>query len=120
MSKYAKKFIVSEQDTAKKAGSGDLDVLATPVMVAMVENTAKDYLKIELTDEETSVGTRIEIDHLKASKIGAELSVEVICDFQEKRRRGYSFEVYDNGVLVGKGRHERAVVLTELFLSRLG
>ncbi|MBL1230826.1 thioesterase family protein [Enterococcus sp. BWB1-3] len=120
MDTFSKKFVVKEEHTAKNAGSGDLDVLATPVMIAMVENTAKDFLGKELADEETSVGTSINVKHLHPSKVGTEITVTVKCTEQEKNKIGFSFEVMDEDKLVATGEHYRAVILTEIFLSKLG
>ena len=119
MDLYSKDFVVGASHTAKIAGSGDLDVLATPVMLAMVENTAKEFLGKELADEETSVGTTIAAKHLKPSKIGAEITVKVKWETQAKNKIDFSFEVYDGSVLVATGTHQRAVVLTDVFMSKL-
>ena len=119
MDSYSKKFVVGLADTAKEVGSGDLEVLATPKMIAMVENTAKEFLGKELADEETSVGTIVEAKHLRPSKVGAEITVNVKYETQEKTMIGFSFEVYDGTTLVGVGTHQRAVVLTEVFLNKI-
>ena len=119
MISFSKKFIVSPDKTAKKIGSGDLEVLATPAMIAMVENTAKEYLHKELAAEETSVGSFIEAKHIKPSSVGAEVVVEVSVTEQEKTKINFSFNVFENDQLVATGGHQRVVVLTELFLTKL-
>ncbi|WP_339099587.1 hypothetical protein IGL98_001790 [Enterococcus sp. DIV0840] len=115
MEKFSKMFVVGSKDTAKEIGSGDLDVLATPAVLAMVENTAKDYLHKELASEETSVGTLIEARHLRPSKVGAEIMVKVKVKSQEKTKINFSFEALDDGQIIATGIHQRAVILTDVF-----
>lgn len=119
MEEFSKTFVVGSKDTAKEMGSGDLDVLATPVMIAMVENTAKEYLHKELASEETSVGTVINAKHLRPSKVGANILVKVKVDSQETSKINFSFDVFDNEELVATGIHQRAVILTDVFLDKL-
>lgn len=116
---FSKKFVVGSKDTAKEIGSGDLDVLATPAVLAMVENAAKEYLHKELASEETSVGTLIEARHIRPSIIGAEIMVKVKVESQEKTKINFSFEVFDNGQIIATGIHQRAVILTDVFLEKL-
>ncbi|MFD2387804.1 thioesterase family protein [Enterococcus rivorum] len=118
MEKYIKTFIVRDCDTAKIMGSGDLEVLATPAMVAMIENTAKEAISSDLTEKESSVGSFIETKHLKPSKVGAEITVQVIIDSREEKKVNFSFEVFDGNDLIGNGNHQRVVILTEL-LNRM-
>ncbi|EOL44325.1 thioesterase family protein [Enterococcus caccae] len=119
MEEFSKEFVVGAKETAKEIGSGDLDVLATPVMIAMVENTAKEYLHKQLAPEETSVGTVIEAKHLRPSKVGAQIIVKVKVDSQEKTKINFSFEAFDNGQTIATGTHQRAVILTDVFLDKL-
>jgi len=116
---FSKKFVVGSNDTAKEIGSGDLEVLATPVMITMVENTAKEYLHKQLAPEETSVGTLIEARHLRPSIVGAQMTVKVKVASQEKTKINFSFEVFDNEQVVATGIHQRAVILTDVFLEKL-
>lgn len=116
---FSKKFVVGSNDTAKEIGSGDLEVLATPVMITMVENTAKEYLHKQLAPEETSVGTLIEARHLRPSVVGAQMTIKVKVASQEKTKINFSFEVFDNEQVVATGIHQRAVILTDVFLEKL-
>lgn len=119
MTVYSKTFIVEATQTAQAVGSGDLDVLATPALIAMVENTARDFLSGDLTKKETSVGTKLDIKHLRPSVVGAEILVNVTIEAKERSKVAFSFEVYDSSKLIATGTHQRAVVVTEVFLSRL-
>lgn len=119
MEAYKKKFVVAPEDTAKEVGSGDLEVLATPVLLAMVEYTAKEYLHKALASEETSVGSQIAVNHLHPSKIGTKLQIELSVDSQDKTKINFSFEVCDKKRVVATGTHQRAVILIEPFLKKL-
>ncbi|MFD1899649.1 thioesterase family protein [Enterococcus termitis] len=119
LEEFSKSFIVGPNDTAKRIGSGDLEVLATPIMIAMVENTAKEWLNNELAENETSVGTLINAKHLRPSKIGAELLVKIKVESKERSKINFSFEVIDNDRVAASGNHQRAVILTDEFLSKL-
>lgn len=119
MEKYSKTFIVKESETARKMGSGDLNVLATPAMIAMVENTAKEAIRRQLKETESSVGTFIETHHLRPSKVAAEITVTVLVIRHEGSKIDFSFEVFDGERLVGTGKHQRAVILTEVFLNKM-
>ena len=61
---------MSDTNTAKFMGSGDLEVLATPSLVAFLENAAKTYLNTFLSDEFGSVGSNININHLAPTLVG--------------------------------------------------
>lgn len=119
MKEFSKKFVVGSKDTAKEIGSGDLDVLATPAMLAMVENTTKEYLHKELASEETSVGTLINAKHLRPSKVGATITVKVKVESQETSKINFSFDVFDEEEIVATGIHQRAVILTDVFWDKL-
>ncbi|WP_321383758.1 hypothetical protein [uncultured Enterococcus sp.] len=119
MAVYSKSFIVAANQTARVLGSGDLDVLATPALIAMVENTAKVLLAKVLTVEETSVGTKIDMVHRRPSAVGAEITVNVKQETEKQVKVDFSFDVYEGSELIAKGSHQRAVVVTEDFLSRL-
>lgn len=119
MTVYSKMFTVAPTQTAREVGSGDLDVLATPALIAMVENTAKELLQEELTKEETSVGTRIDTAHIRPSKVGAEIKVDMKREGKDHAKVDFSFDVYDGSELIAMGTHQRAVVVRETFLKRL-
>lgn len=119
MEEFSKLFVVGPKDTAKEIGSGDLDVLATPALLAMVEHTTKEYLHQELASEETSVGTLIDAKHSRPSKIGATILIKVKVDSQGKSKVNFSFNVFDNDHIVATGTHQRAVILTDVFLKKL-
>ena len=67
---FKQNYIVSDTNTAKFMGSGDLEVLATPSLVAFMENASKTYLNTFLSNEFGSVGSNININHLAPTLVG--------------------------------------------------
>ena len=112
-------FIVKDVITARVVGSGDLDVLATPSMIAMMEKTSS-YLVAPFLDEgETTVGTLVNVSHLKASLVGE--SITVVSELIEIDRKRLVFKVsaFSGEVLIGEGTHERFIINAEKFMSKL-
>ncbi len=112
-------YIVTAQDTAIVYGSGDLEVLATPRLVAMCEQTSRDLLGALLTPENTSVGVRIELNHLKATAVGGKVEVRARLTNIEGRKHTFALQVYDGENLIGEGLHIRVVVDRARFLANL-
>ena len=73
--KFSQQFTVTENNTAKFMGSGDLDVLATPSLVAFMENAAKNYLNTFLTEDLGSVGSNININHIAPTLVDKEITI---------------------------------------------
>ena len=111
--------VVSPDDTARALGSGDLEVLGTPRLLAWCEAATVAALTGALAEGETSVGTRVELVHQRATAVGA--SVEVRADLVHVDGRLLRFDVAaeSDGVLVGHGTVTRVVVDTDRFLARL-
>ena len=109
---------VREVDTAIAFGSGDVPVLATPRLVALLEEAAVEALVGHLDDGETSVGTRVAIDHVAASFVGA--SVVANAEVVETSGRSVSFRLTANegDRVVATGDHTRVVVDRARFLSK--
>lgn len=117
-----KEYKVSENLTAQSMGSGDMPVLATPAMVAMMENTAMLLAQSLLTEGDTTVGSLINTTHLKPSAVDATIVVTATLTSQEGRKLDFKIEAVDasNGnTLIGQATHIRFVVGRERFLSKL-
>ena len=101
---------VTDSDTASAVGSGEVQVLATPRVLALAEAATVAALAGALPDGSTSVGTRVELDHLAPSPVGAE--VEATAELVEVagRRLTFSVSVTQEGREVARGRITRAVV----------
>jgi len=111
--------IVGQEDTAEFHGSGDLPVYATPSMVALMEYAAKELIRPLLAEGETTVGTRMEIFHLKATPVGNKVRAKAELLEIHGRKVSFTIEAYDGETLIGQAVHERAVVDRERFMAKL-
>lgn len=112
-------YTVQAADTAKRLGSGSLDVLATPRLVAMMEACACAAIEDTLQAGETSVGVRIDIEHLAASAVGAEVEVTATLEGREGRRLRFQIEATSNGRTIGRAQHDRVLVDAKRFMDKL-
>ena len=110
---------VTDGNTAEFIGSGDMAVLATPAMVALMENAAMLAVALHIDEGETTVGSMISTSHLKPSKIGATISAIAELIEVDGRKLTFKIEAYDADVLIGAGEHVRYVVNRDKFLSKL-
>lgn len=112
-------FVVGDHDTAQALGSGDVPVLATPRLVAWAEAATVAAVADNLAAGVTTVGIRVEWDHMAASPVGA--PVEVTAEVVDVGAREVSFDVTarEHGRVVGRGVVRRAVVDRDQFLSRI-
>lgn len=108
---------VEMEDTAKKVGSGDVPVLATPRLLALAEAATVRAVERHLEAGRTSVGTRVELEHLAASPLGSRVQVGVELTEIDGRRLVFAFEAHDDHSVVGKGTIERVVVDRARFLA---
>ncbi|MEV4391764.1 thioesterase family protein [Nonomuraea sp. NPDC049607] len=112
--------MVERSDTAEKFGSGDVPVLATPRLLALAERATVEAVRPHLAEGETSVGTRVELEHLAASPLGAHVELTAELTEVDGRRLVFTFEARDlQGTVVGRGTVERAVVDRARFLARV-
>ena len=110
---------VMDGNTAEYIGSGDMAVLATPAMVALMENAAMLAVALHLEEGETTVGSMISTSHLKPSKIGNSISAIAELKAIDGRKLTFAISAYDGDTLIGEGEHIRFVVNREKFLSKL-
>ncbi|RLG64313.1 thioesterase [archaeon] len=114
------KFKVREEDTAKFLGSGDVEVLSTPSMIAMMENTARTLAQKHLPHEKTTVGFEVCIRHLKPAPKGAEIEIEAkLLKIENQRKLTFEVNAYWGDKLIGTGRHVRYIVDRKKFLKKL-
>jgi predicted thioesterase len=112
-----RELVVSEADTAVAVGSGSLPVLGTPVLLAWCE--AATCAALDLPEGQTSVGTRVSLEHLAASPVGATVTVTATVAYVDGRLLRFTVEARMGERLVGSGEITRVVVDAERFLSRL-
>ncbi len=111
---------VTALDAADAFGSGDVPVLATPRVVALVEAATVAAVAGHLAEGQTTVGTRVELDHVSATPLGATVTAEATLTTVDGRRRGFDVVLRDGAVEAATGRVERVTVDRERFLARLG
>ncbi len=112
------RLVVTEADTARALGSGDVDVLGTPRLVALFEEATCLALKGALDPGQSTVGMRVQIDHLQPTPVGAEVVVEASLDKIEGRRITFTATASDSGGLVAAGKVTRVVIDIERFMSK--
>ena len=117
--KYTSELTVTDAVTAVAVGSGDMPVLATPMMMALMENAAMLAVKNELPDGCTTVGGHIESSHLKPSKIGDVVKATAEVTKVEGKKIEFKVSAYSGETLLGQGTHLRFVVNREKFQSKL-
>jgi len=104
------KFKVKPEHTAKVLGSGGVDVLSTPSMIAFMENVAWKCVERHLPEGYTTVGVKVSIEHLNPVPVGAEVTVEAKLIRVEGRKLVFEVRAFWNNLKVGEGIHERYIV----------
>lgn len=107
---YEKKFVVNKEDTALALGSGGEEVLATPKLVAWMENTAFEGVEANQSVENTTVGTFIELKHMAASPVGMEIRIKATLVSIEKRALNFDIDAWDAVEKIGEAIHQRFIV----------
>ena len=109
---------VTMDNTAKSLGSGSLLVYGTPAMLLLIEKTAVALLEGRLDEGVTSVGTKLNVDHISATPVGDQVSCTVTLLEIDRRKLTFSVEVSDSAGPIGRGSHERFLVDSEKFQAR--
>lgn len=117
--KYQSQVAVSNDNTALRLGSGDMEVFATPAMIALMENAAMNAVASALDEGTTTVGTMMRSSHIKASAVGAIITAEAELIAVEGRRLTFAVKAWDEKGVIGEGEHERFIVDKERFLAKL-
>lgn len=109
---------VTENETASKYGSGDLEVFATPAMIALIENTAKSCVGLHLPCGYSTVGIEINVKHIKSTPVGMKVRCEVFLERVEGKRLYFNVEAMDDKGKIGEGTHIRYIVNCDDFMRR--
>ncbi len=112
------RLVVAEADTAIACRSGSVPVLATPIVVQLCEQAAIAALADRLTNGLTTVGMRVQIDHLQPTAIGTEVTAEAVLKHIEGRRLIFAVSVDDNRGLVAAGKVTRVIIDVDRFMSK--
>jgi fluoroacetyl-CoA thioesterase len=108
---------VTHDKTAEAWGSGDVPVYGTPSLVALLEKAAVNAITGKLGLGETTVGTWIEVSHLAATPVGADVSAEAELAGIEGRKLTFTVVAHDNRNKIGECRHQRMIVARDRFLA---
>jgi len=117
--KGASELVVGEEHTAPRVGSGRVHVLATPVMINVIEAAALAAIEHLLPAGYQSLGTRLDVRHFAATPVGMRVRAEVEVMGVEKRTVTFRVSVSDEKEPIGDGTHERMVVNVERFDVRV-
>jgi fluoroacetyl-CoA thioesterase len=113
-------YTVTEADTAAAVGSGEVPVLATPRVLALAEQATVAAVAGALAAGATTVGVRVELDHLAPSPVGAELEVHAVLERTAGRRLRFAVHLRDGDRPVASGSITRVVVDAAAFLRGAG
>ena len=116
---YSSKLTVDEAVTAIAMESGDLPVLATPAMMALMENAAMLAVADHLPEGCTTVGGHISASHLKPSKVGDTVTATATVTRVEGKKIEFKVEAHSGDTLLGEGTHLRFIVDREKFIERV-
>lgn len=111
-------IVVGTRDTAPHVGSGKIKVLATPVMVSLMEEAALNAVEGLLPEGHQTVGTRLDITHTAATPVGMRVTARAELVDVQSRRLTFRVTARDEKELIGEGTHERIVVNVARFDER--
>ncbi|MGE0752564.1 MAG: thioesterase family protein [Variibacter sp.] len=112
-------LVVSEAHTAPEIGSGRIHVLATPVMINLIEAAALDAVEALLPEGYQSLGTRLDVTHVAATPVGMRAMATARVLAVEGRKITFRVEARDEVDLIGEGTHQRVVVNVARFDQRI-
>lgn len=116
---YTSTLVVSKEHIAAMMGSGDLEVFATPAMVALMENAAMMAVAGHLPKGSTTVGAMIHTSHVKPSPVGDTVRTTATLTEIDGRKLTFSIKAEDSKGLIGEATHVRYIVDKERFLNKL-
>ena len=109
---------VEKEDTAQIVGSGSLLVYATPCMVALMEGAACEAIAEALGEDQTSVGTMLNIEHTSATPVGLEVHAEAEVTAVDGKVITFDVKAFDEIGEIGHGTHKRVIVNSQKFLEK--
>ena len=112
-------MIVGTNDTAPRVGSGKIAVMATPVMINLIEEAALAAIEDLLPDGMQSLGTHLDVSHIAATPTGMRATATATVTAVEGRTVHFDVEASDERDVIGRGTHTRVVVTAEKFVARV-
>ena len=116
---HTSQLTVTEAVTAIEMGSGDLPVLATPAMMALMENAAMLAVAPHLPEGSTTVGGHISASHIKPTPVGETVTATATVTKVDGKKIEFDVKAHCGDILLGEGSHLRFIVDREKFMSRL-
>jgi predicted thioesterase len=112
-------LVVGEEHTAPRVGSGRVHVLATPVMINLIEAAALGAIEHLLPQGYQSLGTRLDVRHVAATPVGMKVVATAVVTQVDSRTVTFRVEARDEKELIGDGTHDRVVVKVSKFDARI-
>jgi len=112
-------LVVGEEHTAPRVGSGKVHVLATPVMINLIESAALAAVEHLLPAGYQSLGTHLDVHHVAATPVGMRVFARATVESFSGRTLRFKVEARDEKELIGHGTHERVVVNVAKFDQRV-
>lgn len=112
-------YLIKSEHAAKHVGSGEVEALSTPAMIAFMEKTARQTVESRLPEGDITVGTRVDIRHLGPVPIGENLKVTAQLVGIDKTKLTFKVKAEWRNEVIGTGQHERFIVNKENFLQKL-
>jgi predicted thioesterase len=116
---YQQKTKVETKYTAVQVGSGDLPVYGTPAMIAFIENTAVKAVAEKLEDKQTTVGAKVDINHVYPTPVGETVPCSVELTAVNGSQLKFDVLVEDENNKIGNGKHVRYIVDEDKFMNRI-
>ena len=112
-------YVVREEHTAKHIGSGTVEVLSTPSMIAFMEHASLECIQKYLPKGYTTVGIRVDVKHLKPAPKEAEITVKTKLVKHDGRKLVFKVQALWGNMVIGEGVHERYIVNEKKFIEKL-
>ncbi len=112
-------LVVEEKHTARHLGSGGVNVLATPIMIALMEEASRNAVEPLLEVGQLTVGASLDVKHLAPTPMGMQVTARAELLAVDGRMLTFHVEAHDEREQVGEGTHVRAVIVLEKFLARV-
>lgn len=112
-------FTVEEEHAASRIGSGAYPVLATPWLIAFMERVSHRLVAENLPEGKSSVGVKVEVEHLAPTPVGGEVRVDVRIISIDGKRVELEVSAWEGEELIGTGSHRRVIVNDELFRKKI-
>lgn len=112
-------LVVEEQHTARHLGSGGVNVLATPVMIRLMEEAGRNAVEHKLPPGQLTVGAELHVKHLAPTPMGMRVTVRAELLTVDGRMLTFRVEAHDEKEKVGEGTHVRAIINLDRFHARV-